>query len=65
MTELSFDPTSQYDDEDFCWLCTCGNYQEDGFHCDVCGNEPPWGCDCSMCNDSDEDDDEYYSYDQY
>jgi hypothetical protein len=33
------------------WLCVCGHYQDDGFHCDECGREPPWGCDCSFCQD--------------
>ena len=35
---------------DLQWLCWCGNFQEDGLHCDLCGNEPPWGCDCSYCD---------------
>lgn len=41
------------------WLCMCGNYIEDGLHCDECGGEPPWGCDCSMHDAEDEDDFSY------
>jgi len=43
------------------WLCTCGNYIEDGCHCSFCYQEPPWGCPCSWCQgdryyeDEDED----------
>jgi hypothetical protein len=33
------------------WVCSCGHYQEDNFHCSKCGNEPPWGCDCCYCED--------------
>ena len=33
------------------WLCTCGNYQEDDFHCSECGAEPPWGCACDDCQE--------------
>lgn len=57
----------EYDDAE-CWLCSCGNYIEDGCHCE-CGEEPPWGCPCSFCqggDDSDEDDDDYeIFYDPY
>lgn len=31
------------------WLCECGNWIEDGFHCDLCKAEPPWGCPCGWC----------------
>jgi hypothetical protein len=34
------------------WLCQCGNWQENGLHCSVCGLEPPWGC---WCDEHDED----------
>jgi hypothetical protein len=40
------------------WLCTCGNWQDDDFHCEVCGEDPPWGCDCDACNVSRYDDDD-------
>jgi hypothetical protein len=33
------------------WLCVCGHYQEDGLHCECCGAEPPWGCDCGLCDE--------------
>jgi hypothetical protein len=33
------------------WLCQCGHWEESGLHCENCGNEPPWGCDCSFCNE--------------
>jgi len=39
------------EDLQYAWLCVCGHYQEDGLHCDRCGHEPPWGCDCSWCNE--------------
>lgn len=41
------------------WLCDCGNWIEDGLHCEMCGREPPWGCPCSWCQDryGDEDGD--------
>jgi hypothetical protein len=38
-------------EETAAWLCNCGHYQEDGLHCSNCGAEPPWGCDCSFCDD--------------
>lgn len=41
------------------WMCSCGHYEESGFHCAECGNEPPWGCDCSFCNDFDEDEEDF------
>lgn len=42
----------ELDDQDEAtgWLCGCGNFQDDGFHCDECLAEPPWGCDCSFCD---------------
>ncbi|KAA3644534.1 MAG: hypothetical protein DWQ07_14030 [Chloroflexi bacterium] len=33
------------------WLCVCGHYEESDFHCSRCGAEPPWGCDCSYCDE--------------
>src|SRR5688572_6112823 len=41
----------QCDNTDNHWMCGCGHYEESGLHCSVCGAEPPWGCDCSFCND--------------
>ena len=40
--------------EELSWLCVCGHYIETGLCCSRCGNEPPWGCECSACQ-SDED----------
>ena len=34
------------------WLCTCGHWQNDDFHCELCGNGPPWGCDCGSCGNA-------------
>lgn len=34
--------------DDDCWMCPCGDFIEDGMHCE-CGREPPWGCPCSEC----------------
>lgn len=45
------------------WLCACGHYQEDAFHCDCCGAEPPWGCPCETCQSPDEDDEEFWAPD--
>jgi hypothetical protein len=41
------------------WLCSCGNYIEDGLHCPRCRREPPWGCPCAFCQDpgAEEEDD--------
>lgn len=38
--------------DDAAWLCGCGHYEESGFHCSHCGAQPPYGCDCSTCQDS-------------
>lgn len=35
--------------DEFGWLCSCGHFEESDFHCSVCGAEPPWGCDCIIC----------------
>lgn len=43
-----------YDDSE-CFVCPCGNYIEDGYHCENCGAEPPWGCPCSFCQDGDDE----------
>lgn len=40
------------------WLCHCGHFEDSGLHCSRCGEEPPWGCDCSFC------DERYYSNDE-
>ena len=51
----------EFSDDDYedseCWLCNCGNYIEDGFHCPICRAEPPWGCPCSDCSESIDEDD--------
>lgn len=44
------------------WLCICGHWQDDDFHCSVCGGEPPWGCPCDMCQSAGWDD-EFDGYD--
>lgn len=34
------------------WMCVCGDYfdaDEWPFHCPVCKQEPPWGCQCDEC----------------
>jgi len=57
------------DDDDMAWLCHCGNYVEDGLHCDLCGAEPPWGYPCEGCQsagwgeEEDEDEDYWDDYD--
>lgn len=43
--------------EEDCWLCPCGDFIEDGMHCD-CGREPPWGCPCNSCQDGPEHSDD-------
>lgn len=40
-------------DPDMGWLCDCGHWEESGWHCSYCGAEPPWGCDCSDCEERD------------
>ena len=56
-------------DPDMAWLCDCGHYQEDGWHCSNCGAEPPWGCDCSDCEDRDREryglDDDLIMWERY
>jgi hypothetical protein len=55
-------------DEDTDWLCVCGHYETGGFHCTNCGRQPPWGCDCSFCQDDDRYDEEVdfgYEFDPY
>jgi len=29
------------------------------------GGQPPWGCDCSFCNEPDDEEDEYYNPEFY
>lgn len=36
------------------WLSVCGHYIEDGLHCPDCGEEPPWGCPCDICETAQE-----------
>lgn len=38
------------------WICNCGAYIENAFHCPSCGAEPPWGCPCESCESVDEED---------
>ena len=45
------------------WLCTCGHWQEDDFHCALCGEHPP-GCDCDTCNEPYGDDEIFYDDDE-
>lgn len=45
------------------WLCNCGNWIDDGLHCDLCLASPPWGCPCSGCQDGDSEED--YGYCEY
>lgn len=49
--------SSEYDDEDHSWLCHCGHFEESGLHCSHCSAEPPWGCDCSFCDERHHEDD--------
>ena len=45
------------------WLCSCGSVSEDGYHCESCGDEGPWGCPCEECEtrglDEGSDDDQW------
>jgi len=43
---------------DDAWLCICGHYEETPMHCSACGREPPWGCDCSLCHEKYEDEED-------
>lgn len=56
----------EYEDS-LCWLCNCGNWIEDGLHCQCCNAQPPWGCPCSWCDgeDRDYDDLDYDDMDQF
>lgn len=49
-------------DVDF-WLCPCGHFEESSFHCDKCGGQPPWGCDCAAC-ESELDDTERHEWNE-
>jgi hypothetical protein len=54
---------ADWKDDDPCgdhWMCSCGNFVEDGMHCDICGCEPPWGCPCEGCQSAGWDDEEEY-----
>lgn len=37
------------------WLCAVGHLHRDGLHCSDTGQEPPWGCPCSKCQDPTEE----------
>jgi hypothetical protein len=43
------------DDDPPMWICVCGAIVESAFCCPECTNEPPWGCDCSLHDDEDEE----------
>lgn len=45
------------------WLCGAGHFHADGLHCLATGEEPPWGCPCSWCQDgaSEEDETAYWN----
>ena len=45
------------------WLCLCGHWEETDLHCSSCGNEPPWGCDCDVCNEDRDSEGEDWEYD--
>ena len=49
--DLDLDEAWDDEDDDEPWLCGCGQYITNGLHCSSCGNEPPWGCPCSMCSE--------------
>ena len=56
-----YDPEN---DPEVHWLCWCGNFITDGCcHCAECGAEAPWGCDCGIKDDYDEDQDFGFGYD--
>lgn len=65
---MAYDPEPVSADPSPGWLCDCGNWQEDDFHCADCGALPPWGCDCSFCDcpedECDEDDDDLDPYEE-
>lgn len=52
--------TEKMDYESAGWICNCGHWVVEDLHCTVCGNPPPWGCDCSFCNDFKTDIDDYW-----
>lgn len=51
-----FQPTRPDVAPDVAWLCECGQYQDDEWHCSACGREPPWGCDCGEHDELETDD---------
>lgn len=56
---------SDYYDESQAWLCHCGHYEESGLHCECCGAEPPWGCDCGLCDKLDSGDEWLWAWSDY
>jgi hypothetical protein len=48
-----YDDLDDHEDDydDHAWMCHCGHFEESSLHCSRCGNEPPWGCDCSSCSE--------------
>ena len=49
MDEDGEEPEPDDEPEDLGWLCVAGHVHEDGCHCPLTGEEPPWGCPCSQC----------------
>ncbi len=50
-------------DDEVGWACACGWYNDHNEHCEACGFQPPWGCDCRGCMELDEEIDEETWYD--
>ncbi len=59
-------PAAEQGQQSAGWLCNCGEWNDHDEHCDTCGAEPPWGCDCYLCEDFEEPDDwDYEDYGNY
>lgn len=41
------------------WLCQAGHIHQ-AFHCPHTGEEPPWGCPCSFCQEGEDEEDEAF-----
>ena len=63
-TQSEVEQEAETEEDDFeGWLCTCGHWEDSFFHCTHCGRQPPWGCDCSQCDEPDyEDEDDFDTY---
>lgn len=55
------DPEPDDQDDECGWICACGHYQEDNWHCSQCFREPPWGCPCDGHNEEEYDPDDDYN----